>query len=617
MFRRYRSATLLVCLGLLLVGGLFFYDVTPLFAQLTDNEIEKLIRTPDTKVGIPGLSFSEIDVSNGQLRVSTIGEYLGAIYRYGIAIVGLIAMIVLIISGIQWSTSLGNQTTIASAKKRIVTAVIGVALAVSSYTILYTINPELVLLRSLSLEVAQPIALEKVQIDTSPSRIQTSGGLKSSTYDELFKAFGNCTMPKNGEKLDWRFIKALAYKESAFINTAKTGPHLGLFQINPRWCNTMLADYPAWQAVCTADTNASKESVQRVFFDPGFNAAAFIGSTNTHASTVKRRCGTSLNPQLHAMLIYTGHNSGGGALSKVISNGGCESVEKAQQAVYNYWYALVKGDDAKKQKIGSTRRKSITQVGEFAVSLGMNKLHDASTNGSIACPMDGDPSAYKFSAPATSSGSGGGTTAGGSVNCTPALSSMKVVSIGDSITADARSYTRQLKGKCGLSVTMGVPGILLAEKNQQTRTMRSRFFQAIDDGKLDLKKFTHLTIMGGANDLLARPNQEVAIRDAKASLQAVYQRAKQENPNIKVIAFTVSPWGDYTFYKSEHDASLQALNSWIRTTASSLHDGHVDAFDLLKDPGNPTKLQSSFKGDGIHFTGAGHTILANALIQKL
>lgn len=78
---------------------------------------------------------------------SNIADYIKIIYNYGLIVLGILAAVMIIVSGIQYISSAGNQEIIAGAKKRIVGAVIGLVLAYMSYTILGMVNPSTVNLR--------------------------------------------------------------------------------------------------------------------------------------------------------------------------------------------------------------------------------------------------------------------------------------------------------------------------------------------------------------------------------------------------------------------------------------------------------------------------------------
>ena len=73
-----------------------------------------------------------------------IGEYVRAIYKYAIGIVGILAAVVLMLGGIIWLTAGGNTERISNAKSWIGASLTGLILALCSYMILATINPRLV-----------------------------------------------------------------------------------------------------------------------------------------------------------------------------------------------------------------------------------------------------------------------------------------------------------------------------------------------------------------------------------------------------------------------------------------------------------------------------------------
>ena len=83
----------------------------------------------------------------GKRTFENIGEYIKYGYQYAIQAAAVLAVLMIIIAGFQWTASGGNTATIGSAKKRITGALIGLVIAVGSYTIIQTIDPKLTELR--------------------------------------------------------------------------------------------------------------------------------------------------------------------------------------------------------------------------------------------------------------------------------------------------------------------------------------------------------------------------------------------------------------------------------------------------------------------------------------
>ncbi len=73
-----------------------------------------------------------------------IGEYIKSIYKYAIGAVGILAAVVLMFGGIIWITAGGSAERIGEAKAWITASLTGLILALCSYMILYTVNPNLV-----------------------------------------------------------------------------------------------------------------------------------------------------------------------------------------------------------------------------------------------------------------------------------------------------------------------------------------------------------------------------------------------------------------------------------------------------------------------------------------
>src|SRR3989338_7625403 len=83
----------------------------------------------------------------GNTKFANIGVFISYIYRYGMIFAGILAVLIIIVSGLQWTASGGNSSTIESAKTRITGAITGLVLVSASYIILNTINPSTINLR--------------------------------------------------------------------------------------------------------------------------------------------------------------------------------------------------------------------------------------------------------------------------------------------------------------------------------------------------------------------------------------------------------------------------------------------------------------------------------------
>lgn len=90
---------------------------------------------PDIK--FPGL-FEKVELDS-----SMLGKYLKAVYVYMVYVVGILAVVMIVYGGIKWVAAAGNAGRINDAKDVITNSIIGVVIALTSYLLLYLINPNL------------------------------------------------------------------------------------------------------------------------------------------------------------------------------------------------------------------------------------------------------------------------------------------------------------------------------------------------------------------------------------------------------------------------------------------------------------------------------------------
>ncbi|MFA4830591.1 MAG: hypothetical protein WC618_00205 [Patescibacteria group bacterium] len=177
------------------------------------DEILGIICQPQPRIKLPGLTFSSPqDVANTAVRepdgsvyvyIPFLGEYLAAVYKWAVGAAGIIAVLMIIVSGIQYMlpgnvitnvlTKLGGERqeeSVNKAKKRIAGAIIGLILAVGSYVILWTINPELVQFKNLKVQYIRPEGGRPTTLNVACAFPLASGSLDTTGAADEYNQMG-------------------------------------------------------------------------------------------------------------------------------------------------------------------------------------------------------------------------------------------------------------------------------------------------------------------------------------------------------------------------------------------------------------------------------------------
>jgi hypothetical protein len=138
----------------------FFILVSPVFAQQdtpvtvepskTGSDISLNPLKETTRIGsyetlarLPGLpAVIDPGLEKGDAGAFTLPEYIKVLVRIAIGVIGILAVVMIVISGVQYMGS-AMVTEKEGAKQRLTGAVLGLILAVSSVLLLRTINPQL------------------------------------------------------------------------------------------------------------------------------------------------------------------------------------------------------------------------------------------------------------------------------------------------------------------------------------------------------------------------------------------------------------------------------------------------------------------------------------------
>jgi len=98
-------------------------------------------KKPPAPAKSASLYCQPVQVLRSDSGVDLLFLYIGTIYRWAASVIGIIAVLVIVISGIQISAAAGEQQAITNAKTRIFQSIGGLVLLFLSGIVLYTINP--------------------------------------------------------------------------------------------------------------------------------------------------------------------------------------------------------------------------------------------------------------------------------------------------------------------------------------------------------------------------------------------------------------------------------------------------------------------------------------------
>lgn len=91
---------------------------------------------------------AEVEIKiGGKVKFTDLGDYTKTVYTWVLSIGGVVAVVLVIVGGFRYMTSAGSSERVRGAKQTISSALLGLFFLLSSYTLLYTINPDLLYLK--------------------------------------------------------------------------------------------------------------------------------------------------------------------------------------------------------------------------------------------------------------------------------------------------------------------------------------------------------------------------------------------------------------------------------------------------------------------------------------
>ena len=136
-----------IILALLLFIGLFFAANVALAGPATPPS-DDAASDSAPKISARGLFPGELVGQDGDVKIVDFRTYIRNFYFFSIGASILVATVMIMIGGVIWVTSSGNQTRVSTAKDFITQSIIGVILLLGAYTILQVIRPSYVSLES-------------------------------------------------------------------------------------------------------------------------------------------------------------------------------------------------------------------------------------------------------------------------------------------------------------------------------------------------------------------------------------------------------------------------------------------------------------------------------------
>jgi len=94
-------------------------------------------------------------------EVQNIGAYISNFYTFGIGVAMLLAVVMMMIGGVRYLVAGGDASAVTKAKGNISDAIMGLVLALGSYLILNTINPQILKLTVGDIRYIKPVVIQQ------------------------------------------------------------------------------------------------------------------------------------------------------------------------------------------------------------------------------------------------------------------------------------------------------------------------------------------------------------------------------------------------------------------------------------------------------------------------
>ncbi len=120
------------------------------------GEPDEVYDVPDLGVEIPGLEFTPAVKEEGAVTSNYLGEYINAVLQIVLPAASLLAVVYIMIGGLQYIMARGKPASITKAKDRLRNAVVGIVLLFGAIAMAQAVNPEFLTYESLTVSYVDP-----------------------------------------------------------------------------------------------------------------------------------------------------------------------------------------------------------------------------------------------------------------------------------------------------------------------------------------------------------------------------------------------------------------------------------------------------------------------------
>jgi hypothetical protein len=155
-----------------------FIVIATIGLSIATETLAVTANAPKINLPIPDMpSLSSIEFKPGEIvNVPWIAQYLLGIYNYALIIASILAVFMLMLGGVLYLTAGGLPQNVKRAQSFMTGAVIGLVILMSSYMILYLINPKIVQPGSLSFETIEGGEINESEFAALPAGLYKIAG---------------------------------------------------------------------------------------------------------------------------------------------------------------------------------------------------------------------------------------------------------------------------------------------------------------------------------------------------------------------------------------------------------------------------------------------------------